>query len=52
MLTTLHRLVESDSFQFNINDGGLVTVMSDSFAISWTVALQIPLSMGFPRLEY
>ena len=26
--------------------------MSDSFAIPWTVALQAPLSMGFPRQEY
>ena len=27
-------------------------VMSDSFATPWTVALQAPLSMGFPRREY
>ena len=27
-------------------------VMSDSLAILWTVALQAPLSMGFPRQEY
>ena len=26
--------------------------MSDSFATPWTVACQIPLSMGFPRQEY
>ena len=26
--------------------------MSDSSVISWTVALQAPLSMGFPRQEY
>ena len=26
--------------------------MSDSFAASWTVACQAPLSMGFPRQEY
>ena len=26
--------------------------MSDSFATPWTVALQAPLSMGFPRQEY
>ena len=26
--------------------------MSDSFATSWTVATQVPLSMGFPRQEY
>ena len=26
--------------------------MSDSFATSWTVALQTPLSMGFSRQEY
>ena len=26
--------------------------MSDSFATPWTVACQVPLSMGFPRQEY
>ena len=26
--------------------------MSDSFATSWTVARQAPLSIGFPRQEY
>ena len=26
--------------------------MSDSFVIPWTLAHQIPLSMGFPRQEY
>ena len=26
--------------------------MSDSFAIPWTVAHQIPLSIGLPRQEY
>ena len=26
--------------------------MSDSFATPWTVAYQVPLSMGFPRWEY
>ena len=26
--------------------------MSNSFAIPWTVACQVPLSMGFPRQEY
>ena len=26
--------------------------MSNSFVTSWTVALQAPLSMGFPREEY
>ena len=28
------------------------SVVSDSFAIPWTVACQAPLSMGFPRQEY
>ena len=28
------------------------SVMSDSFATTWTVARQAPLSMGFPRQEY
>ena len=27
-------------------------VVSNSFAIPWTVAHQAPLSMGFPRQEY
>ena len=27
-------------------------VMSDSFEIPWTAALQAPLSMGFSRQEY
>ena len=26
--------------------------MSDSFVIPWTVALQAPLAVGFPRQEY
>ena len=26
--------------------------MSNSFATPWTVASQVPLSMGFPRQEY
>ena len=26
--------------------------MSNSFVVSWTIALQAPLSMGFPRQEY
>ena len=26
--------------------------MSDTFATPWTVALQAPLPMGFPRQEY
>ena len=26
--------------------------MSDSFETPWTVARQVPLSMGFPRQEY
>ena len=26
--------------------------MSDSFVTKWTVACQVPLSMGFPRQEY
>ena len=30
----------------------LVEVMSDSFVIPWTVARQVPLSMGFSRQEY
>ena len=28
------------------------SVVSDSFATSWTVVLQAPLPMGFPRQEY
>ena len=26
--------------------------MSDSYAIPWTEACQVPLTMGFPRQEY
>ena len=26
--------------------------MSDSFVTPWTIACQVPLSMGFPRQEY
>ena len=36
-------------------DNGLLcshSVVSDSFATPWTVALQAPLYMGFPRQEY
>ena len=28
------------------------SVMSNSFVTPWTVARQVPLSMGFPRPEY
>ena len=33
-------------------DGGLVTKSSSTLMTPWTVALQDPLSMGFPRQEY
>ena len=32
-------------------DGGLVTKSCPTLATPWTVALQAPLSMGFPRQE-
>ena len=32
--------------------GGLVTQRCSTLATPWTVALQTPLSMGFPRQEY
>ena len=32
--------------------GGLVTKSCPTLATQWTVACQIPLSMGFPRQEY
>ena len=33
-------------------DGGLVTESCPTLATPWTVALQAPLSMGFPRQKY
>ena len=33
-------------------DGGLVPKLCPSLATQWTVALQAPLSMEFPRREY
>ena len=30
----------------------VASVVSDSFATTWTIACQIPLSMGFSRHEY
>ena len=32
--------------------GGLVAKLCPTLAISWTIACQTPLSMGFPRQEY
>ena len=32
--------------------GGLVTKSCSTLVTPWTVALQAPLSMGFPRQEY
>ena len=32
--------------------GGLVAKLGPTFATSWTVACQAPLSMGFSRQEY
>ena len=32
--------------------GGLVTKTCSTLAIPWTVACQVPLSMGFSRQEY
>ena len=32
--------------------GGLVTKSCPTLVTSWTVALQVPLSMGFSRQEY
>ena len=32
--------------------GGLVTKLCLTLATSWTIAHQVPLSMGFPRQEY
>ena len=33
------------------DDGGLVAKSCPTLSISWTVARQAPLSMGFPRQE-
>ena len=32
--------------------GGLVTKLRPTLVITWTVALQTPLSMGFPKQEF
>ena len=32
--------------------GGLVSKLYQTFVTPWTIALQAPLSMGFPRQEY
>ena len=38
---------------FETCGGGLVAkVVSNCFATPWTVACQVPLSMGFPRQKY
>ena len=43
-------LREGSRFAHSVSENH--SVMSDSFAIPWTVAHQAPLSMGFPRQEY
>ena len=35
-----------------LTGGGLVTKLCPTLANPWTVALQVPLSMGFSRQEY
>ena len=54
MMTIIHKakdkkncveMLYSSSVQFSRS------VMSNSFAVPWTVACQAPLSMGFPRQE-
>ena len=38
--------------QCTIGGVGLIAKSCSTFATSWTVALQAPLSIGFPRQEY
>ena len=38
--------------QFTSTSGDLVTQWCPTLATPWTVALQAPLSMGFPKQEY
>ena len=40
------------SFAFDNGGGGLVAKSCPTFVTPWTIALQAPLSMGFPRQEY
>ena len=46
------RFVGNISFYMCVCACSVATVMSDPFATLWTIALQAPLSMGFPRQEY
>ena len=52
--TTWHRWTDAHLLGPPLSPQGLVCccVMSDSFATPWTVAHQVPPSMGFPRQEY
>ena len=49
LYTILHVLITLPSIPLLLFS---CSVMSDSFAITWTVTHQAPLSMGFPRQDY
>ena len=46
------RQIESNLYNIRGGGGGLVTKSHPTLVISWTVARQAPLSMGFSRQEY
>ena len=51
--SSLHVLQLTDSLYVILGGGdGLVTKLCLTLATPWTVARQVPLSMGFPRQEY
>ena len=45
-------LISAVQLSNSVGGGGLVAKLYSALATAWTVALQAPLSMGFPRQEY
>ena len=48
----IHLCLGCPSLQGSLGAGGLVTKLCPTLATPWTVAHQVPLSLGFPRQEY